>query len=155
MDAGVSLGIWVPYDVSIVGMYDIFVSALRRISLTTVRQPLEAMGAKNVIVVHDFVERNRYQRDEALRTRFASEPLLDYLVDEEELHSVMMMIGELNASHTGVSGGPADAERSPLVMPHSTRKLPLRSSNLQSNSFSMKFCNSSPSVRWPSPAPTA
>jgi tricorn protease len=42
------------------------------------------------------------------------EPLLDYLVDEEELHTVMMMmIGELNASHTGVSGGPATAERSP------------------------------------------
>ena len=35
------------------------------------------------------------------------EPLLDYLVDEEELHTVMMMmIGQLNASHTGVSGGP-------------------------------------------------
>ncbi len=42
------------------------------------------------------------------------EPLLDYLVDEEELHAVMMMmIGELNASHTGVSGGPAAVERSP------------------------------------------
>jgi tricorn protease len=42
------------------------------------------------------------------------EPLLEYLVDEEELHTVMMMmIGELNASHTGVSGGPAAAERSP------------------------------------------
>ncbi len=41
------------------------------------------------------------------------EPLLQYLVDEEELHSVMMMmIGELNASHTGVSGGPAN-ERTP------------------------------------------
>ncbi len=39
-------------------------------------------------------------------------PLLDYLVDAEELHSVMMMmIGELNASHTGVSGGPAVSER--------------------------------------------
>ena len=34
------------------------------------------------------------------------EPLLQYLTDTEELHSVMMMmIGELNASHTGVSGG--------------------------------------------------
>jgi len=34
------------------------------------------------------------------------EPLLDYLVDQEELHTLMMiMIGELNASHTGVSGG--------------------------------------------------
>jgi len=41
------------------------------------------------------------------------EPLLDYLVDEEELHSVMMMmIGQLNASHTGVSGGPAASEQS-------------------------------------------
>jgi tricorn protease len=40
------------------------------------------------------------------------EPLLDYLVDEEELHTVMMMmIGQLNASHTGVSGGPAGATR--------------------------------------------
>ena len=35
------------------------------------------------------------------------EPLLDNLVDEEELHTLMMMmIGQLNASHTGVSGGP-------------------------------------------------
>ena len=40
------------------------------------------------------------------------EPLLEFLVDEEELHTVMMMmIGQLNASHTGVSGGPAAAER--------------------------------------------
>jgi tricorn protease len=37
------------------------------------------------------------------------EPLLDYLVDEEELHTVMMlMIGRLNASHTGVSGPPGN-----------------------------------------------
>ena len=40
------------------------------------------------------------------------EPLLDYLADEEELHTVMMMmIGQLNASHTGVSGGPAVSQR--------------------------------------------
>ena len=39
-------------------------------------------------------------------------PLLDYVVDQEELQSVMMMmIGQLNASHTGVSGGPATGER--------------------------------------------
>lgn len=38
--------------------------------------------------------------------------LLDYLVDEEELHTVMMMmIGQLNASHTGVSGGPPAVAR--------------------------------------------
>ncbi len=39
-------------------------------------------------------------------TKAAYEPLLDYLVDDEELNTVMMMmIGQLNASHTGVSGG--------------------------------------------------
>ena len=40
------------------------------------------------------------------------EPLLEYLVDTEELQSVMMMmIGHLNASHTGVSGGGATGGR--------------------------------------------
>ena len=34
------------------------------------------------------------------------EPLLAYVADNEELHNVIMeMIGELNASHTGISGG--------------------------------------------------
>ena len=38
--------------------------------------------------------------------------LLDHIVDEEELHTLMMMmIGQLNASHTGVSGGPNPVER--------------------------------------------
>jgi tricorn protease len=47
------------------------------------------------------------------------EPLLDYLVDEEELHTVMMMmIGQLNASHTGVSGGPAAAAQRTLQTRH-------------------------------------
>lgn len=36
-------------------------------------------------------------------------PLLDYLVDDEELHTVMMMmIGQLNASHTGVNSAPGN-----------------------------------------------
>jgi tricorn protease len=44
----------------------------------------------------------------AMRTTY--QPLLAHVVDQEELQSVMMMmIGELNASHTGVSGGPSDA----------------------------------------------
>ena len=43
------------------------------------------------------------------------EPLLDSLVDEEELHNLMMMmIGQLNASHTGVTGGP-DPMRSSVL----------------------------------------
>jgi tricorn protease len=34
------------------------------------------------------------------------EPLLEFVHDQEELHDVVnMMIGELNASHTGISGG--------------------------------------------------
>ena len=38
--------------------------------------------------------------------------LLGHVVDEEELHTVMMMmIGQLNASHTGVSGGPSPVAR--------------------------------------------
>jgi tricorn protease len=41
----------------------------------------------------------------ALREMY--EGLLDHIVNQEELHSMMMMmIGHLNASHTGVSGGP-------------------------------------------------
>jgi tricorn protease len=36
------------------------------------------------------------------------EPLLENVVDEDESHTIMMMmIGHLNASHTGVSGGPS------------------------------------------------
>jgi tricorn protease len=38
--------------------------------------------------------------------------LLDHVVDREELQTVMMMmIGQLNASHTGVSGGPAAVDQ--------------------------------------------
>jgi tricorn protease len=40
------------------------------------------------------------------RMRQQYKPLLDYVGDREELHDVIMeMIGELNASHTGISGG--------------------------------------------------
>ncbi len=47
-------------------------------------------------------------------TKKLYEPLLDYLVDTEELQSVMMMmIGHLNASHTGVSGGGQNPARTP------------------------------------------
>jgi len=48
-------------------------------------------------------------------TRGVFEPLLDHIVDTEELHTVMMMmIGQLNASHTGVSGGPPNPQEQPL-----------------------------------------
>ena len=49
-----------------------------------------------------------------------TQPLLDYLVDDDELNTVMMMmIGQLNASHTGVSGGgPANDDRPALQTRH-------------------------------------
>jgi C-terminal processing protease CtpA/Prc len=53
-------------------------------------------------------------------TKTAYEPLLDYLVDDDELNTVMMMmIGQLNASHTGVTGGgPANDNRTVLQTRH-------------------------------------
>ena len=66
------------------------------------------------------------------------EPLLQYLTDPEELHTVMMMmIGELNASHTGVSGGGGGADlqrphtRHPGLMWSSTRAVSTTSPHLQ------------------------
>ena len=54
---------------------------------------------------------------DAARETYGS--VLDNLVDEEELHNVMMMmIGELNASHTGVSGGPVAFERPAAATRH-------------------------------------
>lgn len=40
------------------------------------------------------------------------EPLMDYVADQEEMHNVISeMIGELNASHTGISAAPTPEER--------------------------------------------
>ena len=40
------------------------------------------------------------------------EPLMDYVADQEEMHNVVsQMIGELNASHTGISAPPTAEER--------------------------------------------
>src|SRR5262249_25957943 len=40
------------------------------------------------------------------RVKTVYEPLLEHVADQEELHNVVsQMIGELNASHTGISSG--------------------------------------------------
>lgn len=40
------------------------------------------------------------------------EPLMDYVADQEEMHNVVsQMIGELNASHTGISSTPSAEDR--------------------------------------------
>lgn len=63
------------------------------------------------IMKHRFYDPNMHGADwPAARQRYA--PLLEHVADNDELHSVMMMmIGELNASHTGVSGGPNNLPR--------------------------------------------
>jgi tricorn protease len=63
------------------------------------------------IMKHRFYDPGMHGADwPAARQRYA--PLLDHVADNDELHSVMMMmIGELNASHTGVSGGPSSLPR--------------------------------------------
>ena len=46
----------------------------------------------------------------AARARYA--PLMEHVADQEEMHNVISeMIGELNASHTGISAGPGPEER--------------------------------------------
>jgi len=48
--------------------------------------------------------------------RATFEPLLDYVADQEEMHNVISeMIGELNASHTGISGTPSAEDRDRAV----------------------------------------
>ena len=44
------------------------------------------------------------------------EPLMEYVADQEEMHNVVsQMIGELNASHTGISSTPTQEERDHIV----------------------------------------
>jgi tricorn protease len=63
------------------------------------------------IMKHRFYDADMHGADwPAARQRYA--PLLDHVADTAELQNVMMMmIGELNASHTGVSGGPNNLPR--------------------------------------------
>ena len=43
-------------------------------------------------------------------------PLMEYVADQEEMHNVVsQMIGELNASHTGISAAPGQEERDRMV----------------------------------------
>jgi tricorn protease len=70
------------------------------------------------IMKHRFYDAKMHGADwNAAKAKY--EPLLDYVVDTEELNTVMaMMIGELNASHTGVSGGGRSSDRAPVQTRH-------------------------------------
>ena len=50
------------------------------------------------------------------KARATYEPLMDYVADQEEMHNVVSeMIGELNASHTGISATPGPEDRDHIV----------------------------------------
>src|SRR5207245_5614861 len=57
------------------------------------------------IMKHRFYAANMHGVDwQQMRQTY--EPLLDFVDDQEEMHNVVsQMIGELNASHTGISAG--------------------------------------------------
>jgi glycosyltransferase involved in cell wall biosynthesis len=66
-------------------------------------EQLSAMGARNVLVVHDFVEKNPYPRDDALRMSFASEPLI--AISSHGGHPLERM--EAEAAAVGIVGSVA------------------------------------------------
>lgn len=102
-------------------------SAPRRIDFTVRMLIDHAAERKQVFVEAWRVMRNRfYDRHmhgvdwNAMRTMY--EPLLDNVADSDELHNIVMqMIGQLNASHTGITGGytpgEASAERIQTLFP--------------------------------------
>jgi tricorn protease len=86
-------------------------SAPRRITFNVRLEVDSAAERKQVFEEAWRVMRNRFYDPkmhgvdwDAAKARY--EPLLDYIADVDELHNVIMeMIGEMNASHTGISGG--------------------------------------------------
>lgn len=88
-------------------------SAPRRVDFTVRLEVDQAAERKQVFEEAWRVMKNRYYDPKMHGVNWNSakdtyEPLLANIVDTEELHTVLMqMIGELNSSHTGVTGGNA------------------------------------------------
>jgi tricorn protease len=87
-------------------------SAPRRVTFT-VRMQVDSVAERQQVFEEAWrVMRNRFYDPkmhgvnwDAARTKYES--LLPSIADSEELHNVVMeMIGEISASHTGISGGP-------------------------------------------------
>ena len=93
----------------------------RRLSFSVRLQIDEAAQRRQVfeeawrVMKHRFYDPKMHGVDwAAAKTKY--QPLLANLADPEELHTVIMeMIGELNASHTGVSGGGSSEERAERI----------------------------------------
>jgi tricorn protease len=63
------------------------------------------------VMKHRFYDAEMHGVDWA-KVKEVYEPLMDYVSDQEEMHNVVsQMIGELNASHTGISATPSAEER--------------------------------------------
>lgn len=97
-------------------------STPRRIDFTLRMLIDHAAERKQVFIEAWRVMRNRFY-DRAMHgidwdaMRKMYEPLLENVADSDELHDVIMqMIGQLNASHTGITGGytPGDASAEPV-----------------------------------------
>ncbi|MBI2946078.1 MAG: PD40 domain-containing protein [Verrucomicrobia bacterium] len=83
----------------------------RRISFTVRMEVNQTAERRQVFQEAWRVMKNRFYDPTMHGVNWAAaretyEPLLEHVADSDELHTVIMqMIGELNASHTGVSGG--------------------------------------------------
>ena len=63
------------------------------------------------VMKHRFYDADMHGVDWA-KAKEVYEPLMNYVADQEEMHNIVsQMIGELNASHTGISGTPTAEER--------------------------------------------
>jgi tricorn protease len=63
------------------------------------------------VMKHRFYDAEMHGVDWA-KVKEVYEPLMEYVADQEEMHNVVsQMIGELNASHTGISAAPGVEER--------------------------------------------
>jgi tricorn protease len=63
------------------------------------------------VMKHRFYDAEMHGVDWA-KMKEVYEPLMEYVADQEEMHNVVsQMIGELNASHTGISATPTAEER--------------------------------------------
>ncbi len=88
-----------------------------RVEVDNKEERKEVFGEAWRIMKNRFYDANMNGVDWA-RMRTVYEPLLADVGDREELHNIILqMIGELNASHTGITGG-GEPERNPIQTRH-------------------------------------
>jgi len=75
----------------------------------------EAVDESWRVMKHRFYDAEMHGADWD-KVRATYEPLVDYVADQEQMHDIVsLMLGELNASHTGISGGERPDSR--IVLP--------------------------------------